>query len=63
MSPMTFIVVAVLTACLLVGVILLFRSRGRRTGGGNCPRCAHQNDAPAKFCALCGAPLEVELKA
>jgi hypothetical protein len=58
MSPMTFIVVAALATFLFVGLILLLRSRSRRRGAvTGCNRCGHNNPGPAKFCALCGAPI------
>lgn len=60
MSPMTFIVVAGLAALLFVGVLLLLRSRSkRRVAATACARCGHDNPALAKFCALCGAPMDV----
>ena len=59
MSPMTFIVVVALAAFLLVGVVMVLRSLSQRLSQvTRCSRCGHDNPASAKFCALCGAPIE-----
>jgi len=54
-GPMTWIVVTVLGALLVVGISILARAGG--AASLQCSRCKHVNRSAAKFCARCGQSL------
>ncbi len=58
-GPMTLIVEVVLIGCLVVGMVIIFRSlAGRRSSRESvCPRCHNHNPGHAKYCANCGDKL------
>jgi hypothetical protein len=56
LGPMTWIVLFVLAALVVVGVTILARS-GEHSGSPQCTRCKHINRKTAKFCARCGQAL------
>lgn len=59
-GPATFVVLLIVGLLILLGALLLGRSRGDpeepHTGDG-CPKCGHRNPTNARYCARCGHEL------